>query len=301
MNKTVFIFIFISTFCFSQSSGKLDRFYELINSQNVDGAKAHLELWELEDSKDPDLFIGYFNYYLFKSQSVEMQIVDNPEEYEMVQIINADTISKVEDAVYAIPKASYDFDILSKGISQIDKGINIYPNRLDMRFGKVYVYNLIKDYKASSEEIIGIVNHSRDINNNWLWANNEKLADAEQAMLSTIQDYIIEYTYSDDSLIYDYIENVSNAILSIYPEHIVSMSNLGIVYSQKKEFEKSLEVLLKAHILDPNDLVVISNIAKTYEDINDLPNALKYYKLLKKIGTKDAKSFAAQKIKSLKD
>ena len=219
----------------------------------------------------------------------------------MVQIINADTISKVEDAVYAIPKASYDFDILSKGISQIDKGINIYPNRLDMRFGKVYVYNLIKDYKASSEEIIGIVNHSRDINNNWLWANNEKLADAEQAMLSTIQDYIIEYTYSDDSRIYDYIENVSNAILSIYPEHIVSMSNLGIVYSQKKEFEKSLEVLLKAHILDPNDLVVISNIAKTYEDINDLPNALKYYKLLKKIGTKDAKSFAAQKIKSLKD
>ena len=170
-----------------------------------------------------------------------------------------------------------------------------------MRFGKVYVYNLIKDYKASSEEIIGIVNHSRDINNNWLWANNEKLADAEQAMLSTIQDYIIEYTYSDDSLIYDYIENVSNAILSIYPEHIVSMSNLGIVYSQKKEFEKSLEVLLKAHNLDPNDLVVISNIAKTYEDINDLPNALKYYKLLKKIGTKDAKAFAAQKIKSLKD
>ena len=58
---------------------------------------------------------------------------------------------------------------------------------------------------------------------------------------------------------------------------------------------------MKAHKLDPKNLVVLANLAITYEKKNDISNAIKYYKLMRKNGTKDAKDFADEKIRRLKN
>jgi pentatricopeptide repeat protein len=64
----------------------------------------------------------------------------------------------------------------------------------------------------------------------------------------------------------------------------------------------SLKALKKAEKIDPNDVIVLSNIANTYEKKGDTKKALEYYKLVVKRG-KDPNmiGFAEEQIKRLNE
>ena len=233
--KVSFFLIFLfGNLLNTNAQEKLQVFYSLIEQNDTSAVKKHLEEWNSENSEDPELYIAYFNFYFYTSRIVEMQVIDNPEDYPLTQIINTDSAQNEKDAIHAIPKVTYDRDILNKGFSYINSGISNNPDRLDMRFGKVFIFNMIEDFESSKEEIIRIISHSIEINNNWLWANNKKLDNPKESMLGTIQDYIITLTQSSDSNYFYKIEQISETILKHYPNHITSLSNLSNVYELKK-------------------------------------------------------------------
>ena len=46
---------------------------------------------------------------------------------------------------------------LQKAFKKIDEGISNFPNRLDMRFGKIYVLGLVENWEDFTAEIIKTV------------------------------------------------------------------------------------------------------------------------------------------------
>ena len=171
----IFLIITFCTFINSFGQERLTEFYRLIKQNDTSKIEKHLEKWKSEKPEEVDLYIANFNFYLFKSREINMKVIDNPKDYPRAQILNLDSISDEIKPIYGIQKIEFNRKILDKGFAQINEGILKKPNRLDMRIGKVYVFNQIKDFESSKKEIIILINHSAKIENNWLWSNNAKI------------------------------------------------------------------------------------------------------------------------------
>jgi len=197
-------------------------------------------------------------------------------------------------------KINYNKSNLKQAFESIDKGINLYPNRLDMRFGKIYVLGQIRDWRSFTDEIIVTINYSSKNDNNWTWALNEKKQNGKEFFLGSLQDYQMQlYDTMDDDLLKN-MQEIAQAVLNLYPNHIESLSNLSIAYLVEKKYEKALIPLKKAEDVNPNDFIVLNNLAYAYRELNNKEKAIEYYKKVIKFGDKQAKEQAEKEIEKLK-
>ncbi len=93
-----------------------------------------------------------------------------------------------------------------KEFQWINNGIENHPNRLDMRFGKIYMFGQIEDYETFTKEIIKTIDYSAINQNEWTWADSKPLDDPKEFMLSSIQNYQLQLynTVKIDRLAYCY-------------------------------------------------------------------------------------------------
>ncbi len=255
-----------------------------------------LKSWERAKPKDAELYTSYFNYYFAKSKTEMLTLTTKQPEGQM--LVLKDSTNKT--AGYIGSQIDYAQLDLKKGIDWIKKGIEQYPNRLDMRFGKTYVLGQIKDWDNFSKEIIAAIHYSKINNNNWTWTKNEKKNGGKEFFLSSLQDYQVQlYNTGDDKLLVN-MGNIAKEVLMLYPNHVESLSNLSIVYMISKDYIKALDVLLKAEKISPNDYIVLSNIAHCYKEKGDKTKSIEYYEKTIKNGDEQAKEDAKKQIKELK-
>lgn len=175
-------------------------------SENEDtlGQRILLENWEKHTLNDAELYVAYFNYFVEKSRSEVLVIGQDLKQnaYMILEMENQDS-SKQNRAEYMYKQVSYDDLYTQKAIEWIDKGIERFPNRLDMRFGKIYFLGLLENYEAFTEQIIQTIDYSAMNQNQWLWSENSPLEQPKERMLSSIQDYQNDlYPYYDSLRIY---------------------------------------------------------------------------------------------------
>lgn len=257
-----------------------------------------LQKWEETNPKDAELFTSYFNYYFNKSRD-EILVVAAGKPPKGEKYLSL-TDSSGNYAGFIGSQINYDDSFLKKGLDKISDGIKLYPNRLDMRFGKIYVLGQIKDWQSFTKEIIKTIDYSAKNENQWTWTNNEKQKDGKEFFLGSLQDYQIQlYNTGDDDLI-PYMQEIGKAILKYYPNHIESLSNVAVGYLITKDYDSALEYLLKAEKVNPKDCVVLSNIAYAYKEKNDNEDAIKYYNKVIEYGDDQSKTFAKEEIERLK-
>ena len=275
------------------------QFSELVSKKDTIGQLELLKKWEAKDSNDPEMYVAYFNFYVNKSKKDIIELGNNPKGKDVLQIMDTDT-SKKEPVSYMYGNTSYDHGLLKKGFDYADKGITKKPTRLDIRFGKAYMFGELEDWKDFTIEIIKTIDYSATIKNKWTWTDNKPVDDPKAFMLSSIQNYQLQlYNTNKDDLL-DNMKQIAEAVLKYYPDHVESLSNLSIVYMIKKDYDKALEPLLKAEKLAPTDYIVLSNIAQAYKLKGDNKNAIKYYELTVKHGDEQAKEYAKNQIEELK-
>jgi len=255
-----------------------------------------LEKWEKKEPKSPELYTSYFNYYFLKSKQDVLSLTTDQPDGESFSI--QDSTGKT--AGYLGSQITYDTKVLEKGFHKINQGINLYPNRLDMRFGKIYALGQVKDWQRFTDEIVKTIQYSNKNNNQWTWTNSEKKENGKDFFLSSLQDYQLDlYNTGDDKLLIN-MRRIAKEILKFYPNHIESLSNLSITYLLTGEYDKGIEPLLKAEKLDPKDVIVLSNIAQGYKLKGDKEMAIKYYEKVIEHGDERAVTFAKQQIEGLK-
>jgi len=200
---------------------------------------------------------------------------------------------------YLTSRIIYDLSEFSKAMEYIETGINKFPDRLDMRFGKTYALGQLENWDDFTKEIIRTIDHS-STNNTWLWSNNEEREGGNDFMLSAIQDYQVKLYETGTNSLLTNMREISNRTLKYYPEHVESLSNLAITYTLTEEYKKGLEALLKAEKIAPTDHVVLDNIANSYELLENKKMAIKYYEKMIAHGEEHIIQFAKNQIELLK-
>lgn len=285
----------LTNFCFAQNFQSDLKKY--LQEKDTVKQKEILTKWEKEKPKDPELFTSYFNYYFLKSRQEILSLTTT--EPKGNSLVMTDSLNQT--AGYIGSQITFSQETFQKGIDKINEGIKLYPNRLDMRFGKIYALGQVKDWMQFTSEIIKTIQYSKTNNNQWTWTNNEKRSGGKDFFLSSIQNYQLNlYNTEDDSLL-PYMREIANEILKIYPEHIESLSNLSITYLLTGEYEKGIEPLLKAEKINPKDIVVLGNIAHGYKLSGNKKKAIEYYeKVIQYADSKGSIDSAKEQIEKLK-
>ena len=295
MKKTfTFLFIIFSSILFSQNfQSDFNNYFQKNDTLNL---KITLEKWEKENPKDSELYTSYFNYYFQKSKKEVLSLSKKQPNGE--SLILKDSINQT--AGYLGSEVLYNDIDIQNAFNRIDKGIRLFPNRLDMRFGKIYALGVIEDWKNFTIEIIKTIKYSNINKNQWTWTNNIKKENGKAFLLSSLQNYQVQlYNTEKDELLVN-MQNIALEILKLYPENVESYSNLSITYFLTNQFEKGIVELKKAEKINPKDYIVLSNIAHGYKLIGNNENAIEYYEKAIKYGDDYTIDFAKKEIAKLK-
>ncbi len=291
--KKLFLFFFFSVVSYGFGQTNYQKFKELYQKNDTIAVQKLLEDWE--KTPDAEFYVSAVNYYFNKSKKEVLTLDKSVPKKEALEV--KDDNGNV--VAYLSSKDLFDTNLLQKTFKYFDEGISKFPDRLDIRFGKVYILGQIEDYENFSKEIVKTIQYSTKNKNNWLWSENEKLEGGEKEFLLSIQDYNNQiYDTNDDSLL-KYMKQINEEVLKYYPNHVESLSNLSIVSLISKNYDEALSYLIKAEKLAPEDYIVLNNIAFAYKLKNDKTNAIKYYNLVKKFGTEEAKTQAENELKKL--
>lgn len=293
MKKTFLFFsLLILTIAFGQDNN-FKKFKEFYKNGDTIAVEKLLKDWE--KNPNAEFFVSSVNYYFNKSRKEVVSLDQDLPKTEGFELKddNGKTVA------YLSSKNYYDKELLQKTFKYFDEGISKFPNRLDIRFGKIYILGQLEDFENFSNEIVKTIQYSSQNNNQWLWSEDANYDGGEKRFLLSIQDYNNQiYETNDDSLL-KYMKVINEEVLKYYPNHVESLSNLAIVSMISKNYDEALSYLLKAEKLAPEDFIVLNNLAYSYKMKNDKTNAIKYYQLVKKFGDDRAKSQAENELKKL--
>src|SRR5690606_3650185 len=203
----------------------------------------------------------------------------------------ADSANQVVGYIHG--ETSYNPKYLNLGFDVIDKGIAKFPNRLDMRFGKIHMLGQVNNYDAFTDEIVKSIDFSIKNKNKWQWTMNEFVKEPKDFLLDNIQTYINNLFDLGDGQAKN-IRTIAETTLKNYPDHVVSLSNLGISYIFENNYSKALDPLLTAEKKTPKDPIILGNIAYVYVNLKDNKKAIEYYEKVIQYGDDNAKRFAEQ-------
>jgi tetratricopeptide (TPR) repeat protein len=295
MKKLHFFIIFVFLMNFLYSNDK-EIYLDLLHNNKLNKLKIHLEKWEKKDPKNPEMFIGYFNYYINKGSKSGVSIDKYPKGEQQLAI----TDPKTDEVIgYLNDTTIYNYDDIKNALIYINRGLSYSPNRLDMHFGKIHILGEIKDFKTQSQSLINLLELSTKNKNKWLWSDNEKISDAENFLLQNIQDYYSTWFNVSTEESMESVKKTASKQINLYPNNIFGYSNLAAYYIVKKDFNESLKHLIKAEKIDPNDIIIINNIAYCYKMINNKKMAKKYYNKMIQKGDKEAAEYAKKMLNEL--
>lgn len=269
-----FILAFCTNFAFAQNFNQ--DFQECFKQRDQKCQLNVLNKWEKLKTKSAEFYINYFNYYLNKSVQSGISISTNKPQGEHVELTNTDDGKKA----YIGENIAFEKAGVKKAIEKISVGIEKYPQRLDMHFGKIHIFSMIEDWQSFKNEIIKVIDYSKKIDNQWFWSENEKLENGKEFFLQGIVDYQVTiFEKFGESGLAD-VYTIANHLLKYYPDNVASITNVANYHLQKNNLNKALKFLLRAEKVDPSDPIVLVNIAYLYKIKNHKNQAILYYKKL---------------------
>lgn len=293
--KRVFLLI-ILTGCFTGNlvaqTSWYDRYLECINDSSLDYSRQVIEQWELAEPESADVYAAWFNFYYKKSMDEVVHLSPTPPQDGQ----HALDLEGDEGAAYLYEGQVYNDSLLTIAYGKIDKAISLYPNRLDLPFGKITVLFMVEDYKRVMPVIHQAIERSHLNGNQWTWTLDSPVENGEEVFKSSIQDYftkLYEAELDNDAL------QVAEWMLQYYPDDVMFLSDKASLLAVTGNLDQALQAFLSIYKNHPDDHIVTSNIAYIYKSKGDKENALKYYRILSKCGDEDMEELAQQAIDEL--
>jgi tetratricopeptide (TPR) repeat protein len=268
MKKGVCFFlvcVFCQAYLIAQTNFK-DTYLELLQSGRFDDLKILLENWENSEPQNPEMFIGYFNYYVNKSAEVRMS-------------------TYVENGRHFFgPKKYYSHGDVYDGINYLDKALGCAPNRLDIYWGKIEILMEIGDYTQAGETLYNLIGLSPEYNNNWLLGNGRTVQNGEQYFLNYINRYYDRMLYADMPGVRDIIKRCAEKQIEIYPHSIYGYNILAMYHMMVEETEAALNQLLLAETINDSDCTILINIGRLYGEMGNREKSKEYLSKVSGIG-----------------
>lgn len=255
----------------------------------------YLQSWRNAQPNSAELYVAYFNYYFNKSRSEVLHLERQPGAGENLTL--KDSTGKTAGFIYG--GYQYNDSLFNLGQHYADEGIKRNPKRLDLYFGKIFTLGAIGQYDKYLSEILMVIDLSVKTNYNWIYTDDKKLDNPKDYFKGTIQGYCNEL-FNLNPPQFKVIKAISEKMILYFPQDVEYYSNIGSCYAMQSDYKKGLDYYLKASKINPKDVIVLNNLAYSYEQLKDFNNAILYYDLVGKYGNADDKNYAKGKIDELK-
>ncbi len=246
MKRIVFLIFALGTMMTAGAQAYPDQFQEALDRNDYHAQRAILADWQLAAPDDIDLYIARWNYFV-NNYMGEDQTGD---------------LSARDQAV------------VDSGFAVIDEAIAHYPERLELRFGKIYFLGQIMRWDAFEQEILRTLDYSEQIRHRWSFNDlmgegvalmTEGMQDYQSDMFATIADK--QHLTAEDSLMALRIRRVAHRTIQVFPSNVAAMNMLAVSYLLLGDPATAVKHLLRAEQIEPTNPVILSNLVQAYTQL----------------------------------
>lgn len=262
--KRFIVFITLTLVCVNVSAqltseeykAKYERHVKNVGYDGV-GVETLLDNWEALAPDDPDMLLGRFNYYLFKSQSIEMMPMSVSR-----YLGKAPSVTLKDEAgnpVNYFEVAMFDDACFGEALKVIDKLISQHPYELNFHF--IRAANLM-DYEKEDPNLayMGIGNLITTYSSKkpeWQY-RGEKVS--PELFAEFIQQYCAAFYGVGSEASYEYFYDLSVRMAKLFPKHTGFIDNQGSYFMvSRKNFKKAISFYDRALKIDPEDQIAQRN------------------------------------------
>lgn len=227
-----------------------DSFYDALNSDNLPQQRRILAEWTAATPDDIDLYIARFNHYI---------------NYSMTLAESSAAASALADS----------------GLAVIDRAIGLFPDRLDLRFGKIYFLGQTMQWQPFADEILSTLDRSGAIGHRWQFPNFDN--EGEVLIVEGVQDYL--YTLFDavqnagqdgGTDIVPNIRRIAHRAAQLFPSEPSFLSALAYTYIHDGDLPTALRHLNRAEQLAPTDRAVLQQLVDVHTRMKNKKMAAQY-------------------------
>lgn len=263
----------------------------LIENKEFAKIEPILDSLEKNHSNDPETYVLIVNYYVKKGIQ-EVVILEKGVPDSGIDALMLKDENTGKEVGYMGSRMQIDTSFIINGINKLYTGTLKHPDRMDMWFGQASVSRTIGYVKGIERALIGVLRRSTENKNNWQWGfeNIEEDNKTQSFMIENLQSYTnflfnMQKDVADSALV-----RISELLIEFYPNLIYGYNNIGIIRSLQGQYEKAQEYMEKASEIDPDDLLVLSNMGNNLSKMNKKKELKKLIKRVEKIKGEQAKS-----------
>jgi len=263
INIFLTVILLFPSFAFSMDTNLFNEMMDNLKSEKYMIVQNFLDKNHSKFSKDPEFYVILLNYSFKKGYKSGIVVAKGKAKEGDLEVRNKNTGEQVG---FIGNRTFEDSEIIVYGISETQKAIKHFNNRLDIHFGIIHIAAKIKRWDILSSQLIEILSVSKTINNKWVWGPiNSMEGDPKQFMIENIQAKVNELFYIGNEDADRALITVSEKMIEEYPEVIYGYSNLGVLYLANKKYALAEEYLTQAEKIDPGDEIVKGNLKKLRE------------------------------------
>ena len=285
--STILFFVGLQIFCQSTNSDYYTKYQKLLSSGDYEALELHVSNWEKDGPQSAEMYIANFNYYLNRN------------------ISSMNAMGRMPDGRYGLfPQTVFNKEDFIVATGYLEKGIQLYPDRMDMIMGLRYVYFINKNFDLMTDLVLKTINRSKVNHQAWCSLFNESVPAYTEYGYEYFENFLLEsLTMLNGWFDVAGVEygRIAKESLAVYPESLVILNMASNYYIQTEDYNKGLELLLRAHKMDSKDEIIIFNIARTYELMGNTAKAIEYYGIVAKSANPDYASAATESIRKVRE
>ena len=252
-----------------------DAFYEQWERQDTTGMLSFLNQWKKAEPYNPDVYVGFFNYYAIQTFEEEtLLLTEMPQdggEYLEVR----DSLNNLSG--YLSSQMVINDSILNIAFDWVDQGIARFPDRLDLRMGKVYLAVETDRMDLVRSGLQSAILSGDSIHHEWKWMREEVLDSGQYFLYSSVQGHLYELFEKQDSIADDIILGISQLMLQQDDQQYFAMTNIATLFMIKKQFSLAIDWLKKADKIHEKDPIILSNLGYCYGELQEWKKARRCY------------------------
>ena len=263
------------------------------------GIETLLDRWAAAYPDDVQMLTGKFSYWFSKSQT--LQLVPKSQQ----KFLGENPTVVLKDSTGAnvnyFQETMYDDELFGEAQKALEKAIQLYPDRLDLRFLKVA--SLIgyekesPDMALSSLKSLMIYNATQ--HPKWEYPGVEKVDN--EFFSAALQEYCYLFFRYGTPATYEAFKELSQQMLTYEPKSVLFLDNIGSYWLvARKDNKTAMKYYSKVLKIKADDLTAIKNIIILARNSNNVKLEKKYLPQLIKYTQDEKEKITAQaRLKSL--
>lgn len=263
------------------------------------GIETLLDRWAAAYPDDAQMLTGKFSYWFSKSQTLQL-VPKNQQKFlgENPTVVLKDSTGA---NVNYFQETMYDDEMFGEAQKALEKAIQLYPDRLDLRFLKVA--SLIgyekesPDMALSSLKSLMIYNATQ--HPKWEYPGVEKVDN--EFFSAALQEYCYLFFRYGTPATYEAFKELSQQMLTYEPKNVLFLDNIGSYWLvARKDNKTAMKYYSKVLKIKADDLTAIKNIIILARNSNNVKLEKKYLPQLIKYTQDEKEKITAQaRLKSL--